>query len=245
MNTVIIINLNGNAFHLEEPGYVSLRTYLERAQAQLRDNPDKAEIMADLEQAIADKCAHFLLPHKNVLTAAEIDEVAARQMGACARSGNGATQRPVARHARHRLRPTAPREAAQRQREPRTARRCENRRRIGPSAQASVPNPPRRDVERRVHGVGGVFEHRRDDRANRLRAVHAAHLWDLDSGLRRDDAGRTVREYRRRVRRGGGNALQRTRSDRSRQETLRGIQGQQGMAASLAAAAPRMAPTMA
>src|SRR6202161_2081021 len=80
MNTVIIINLNGNAFHLEEPGYQSLRAYLERAQAQLKDNPDKAEIMADLEQAIADKCAHFLLPHKNVLTDAEIGEVL-KEMG--------------------------------------------------------------------------------------------------------------------------------------------------------------------
>ena len=75
MNTVIIINLNGNAFHLEEPGFQSLRAYLERAQAALKDNPDKAEIMADLEQAIADKCAHFLRPHKNVLSAAEIDEI--------------------------------------------------------------------------------------------------------------------------------------------------------------------------
>jgi phage shock protein PspC (stress-responsive transcriptional regulator) len=80
MNTVIIVNLNGNAFHLEEPGYHSLRDYLERAQAQLKDNPDRTEIMADLEQAIADKCAHFLLPHKNVLSAAEIDDVL-RQMG--------------------------------------------------------------------------------------------------------------------------------------------------------------------
>ena len=80
MNTVIIINLNGNAFHLEEPGFQSLRAYLERAQAQLQDNPDKTEIMADLEQAIADKCAHFLRPHKNVLTAAEIDDVL-KEMG--------------------------------------------------------------------------------------------------------------------------------------------------------------------
>jgi phage shock protein PspC (stress-responsive transcriptional regulator) len=80
MNTVIIINLNGNAFHLDEPGYQNLRAYLERAQAQLKDNPDKTEIMADLEQAIADKCAHFLLPHKNVLSAAEIANVL-EQMG--------------------------------------------------------------------------------------------------------------------------------------------------------------------
>src|SRR5271168_44852 len=80
MNTVIIINLNGNAFHLEEAGFASLRAYLERAQAQLKDNPDKIEIMADLEQAIADKCAHFLRSHKNVLSAAEIDEVL-KEMG--------------------------------------------------------------------------------------------------------------------------------------------------------------------
>jgi phage shock protein PspC (stress-responsive transcriptional regulator) len=88
MNTVIIINLNGNAFHLEEPGFASLRAYLEQAQAQLKDNPDKAEIMADLEQAIADKCAHFLRPHKNVLTAAEIAEVL-KEMGPV-QSDNGA-----------------------------------------------------------------------------------------------------------------------------------------------------------
>jgi phage shock protein PspC (stress-responsive transcriptional regulator) len=80
MNTVIIINLNGNAFHIEEPGFQALRAYLERAQGQLKDNPDKAEIMADLEQAIADKCAHFLRPHKNVLIAAEIDAVL-KEMG--------------------------------------------------------------------------------------------------------------------------------------------------------------------
>jgi phage shock protein PspC (stress-responsive transcriptional regulator) len=80
MNTVIIINLNGNAFHVEDPGFQSLRAYLERAQAQLKENPDKAEIMADLEQAIADKCARFLRPHKNVLGAAEIDEVL-KEMG--------------------------------------------------------------------------------------------------------------------------------------------------------------------
>jgi phage shock protein PspC (stress-responsive transcriptional regulator) len=100
MNTVIIINLNGNAFHLEEPGFQSLRAYLERAQAQLKDNPDKTEIMADLEQAIADKCAHFLQPHKNVLTAAEIDGVL-KEMGPVqtdgdAPSGAASSEQPQA-----------------------------------------------------------------------------------------------------------------------------------------------------
>jgi phage shock protein PspC (stress-responsive transcriptional regulator) len=100
MNTVIIINLNGIAFHLEEPGFQSLRAYLERAQAQLKDNPDKTEIMADLEQAIADKCAHFLRPHKNVLTAAEIEDVL-KQMGPvqseeAAAAGTAASDSPQA-----------------------------------------------------------------------------------------------------------------------------------------------------
>jgi phage shock protein PspC (stress-responsive transcriptional regulator) len=80
MNTVIIVNLNGIAFHLEEPGFQTLRAYLDRAQSQLAANPDKSEIMSDLEQAIAEKCSHFLNSHKNVLTAAEIDDVV-RQMG--------------------------------------------------------------------------------------------------------------------------------------------------------------------
>jgi phage shock protein PspC (stress-responsive transcriptional regulator) len=89
MNTVIIVNLNGNAFHIEEPGYVALRAYLDAAGAQLKDNPDKSEIMADLEQAIADKCAHYLQPHKNVLTVAEIDGVL-KEMGPVQSDGGAA-----------------------------------------------------------------------------------------------------------------------------------------------------------
>ena len=57
MERVVTINLNGNPYQLEEPAYDALRAYLERARATLADNPDKAEIIRDLEQAIADKCA--------------------------------------------------------------------------------------------------------------------------------------------------------------------------------------------
>jgi hypothetical protein len=93
MNTVIIVNLNGIAFHLEEPGFQTLRAYLDRAQSQLAANPDKSEIMSDLEQAIADKCAHYLNPHKNVLTAAEVDDVV-RQMGPVQSEGAAAPTDP-------------------------------------------------------------------------------------------------------------------------------------------------------
>ncbi len=141
MNTVIIINLNGIAFHLEEPGFQGLRAYLEQAQAQLKDNPDKTEIMADLEQAIADKCAHFLRPHKNVLTAAEIDDVL-RQMG------------PVQSEAAAARRRRRGQPAACGGETPCHCRRC---------PQASVPDSRRRHAERGVHRTCGLSQHRRHD----------------------------------------------------------------------------------
>ena len=80
MHKVIVINLNGNAYQLDEIGYDAVRAYLDRAEAQLRTSPDVAEIMADLEQAIAEKCQRFLSPHKTVVSASEIDQILA-EMG--------------------------------------------------------------------------------------------------------------------------------------------------------------------
>ena len=80
MQKVISINLNGIAYQLEEDGYDALREYLASAERQLHDNPDRAEIMADLEQAIADKCQRFLGPHKTVVTASEVSQIVA-EMG--------------------------------------------------------------------------------------------------------------------------------------------------------------------
>jgi phage shock protein PspC (stress-responsive transcriptional regulator) len=75
MERVVTINLNGNPYQLEEPAYDALRAYLGRAQAALADNPDKTEIVRDLEQAIADKCAAYLNPSKSVVTAAEMSRI--------------------------------------------------------------------------------------------------------------------------------------------------------------------------
>jgi len=80
MQKVITINLNGHAYQLDEGGYETLRAYLARAGHQLKDNPDRAEIMADLEQAIADKCRTYLGPHKTVVSSSEIDRIVA-EMG--------------------------------------------------------------------------------------------------------------------------------------------------------------------
>ena len=80
MNKVITINLNGNAYQVEERGYQLLCDYLDGAEAQLKDNPDRAEIISDLEQAIADKCRNFLGPQKNIVTSSEIEQII-KQMG--------------------------------------------------------------------------------------------------------------------------------------------------------------------
>ena len=80
MQKVISINLNGNAYQVEEGGYDALIAYLQTAQQQLRDNPDRAEIVADLEQAIAEKCRRYLSGHKTVIAAGEVDAILA-EMG--------------------------------------------------------------------------------------------------------------------------------------------------------------------
>ena len=80
MQKVVSINLNGNAYQLDENGYETLRHYLGRAEQQLASNPDRAEIVADLEQAIADKCQRYLGPSKTVVSAAEIERIVA-EMG--------------------------------------------------------------------------------------------------------------------------------------------------------------------
>ena len=80
MEPVISVNLNGKAYQLEEPGYAKLRAYLDQARTALTGNPDQTEILADLEQAIGDKCQRVLGSHKTVVTTQEIEQVLA-EMG--------------------------------------------------------------------------------------------------------------------------------------------------------------------
>lgn len=80
MNKVITVNLNGNAYQLEENGYEVLRAYLDGAAAKLAGNPDREEIMSDIEQAIADKLRALLGPYKTVATTAQIEGITA-EMG--------------------------------------------------------------------------------------------------------------------------------------------------------------------
>jgi phage shock protein PspC (stress-responsive transcriptional regulator) len=80
MNKVITINLNGNAYQLEEGGYELLRAYLDGAARRLEGNPDRDEIIGDIEQAIGDKCRGTLGAYKTVVSAKSIEQIIA-EMG--------------------------------------------------------------------------------------------------------------------------------------------------------------------
>lgn len=75
MNKVITINLGGQAYQLEEAGYALLQSYLKEASAKLDSDPDKDEIINDLEQAIAEKFNRLFNGGKNVVTAKEAEAV--------------------------------------------------------------------------------------------------------------------------------------------------------------------------
>ena len=81
MRKVTTINLNGRAYQLEELAYDKLQAYLHHAETKLAKDPDRAEIVADIEQAIADKCERLLKNDKNVVTAEQMSNIL-EQMGA-------------------------------------------------------------------------------------------------------------------------------------------------------------------
>lgn len=80
MNKVITIYLDGTAYQLEEGGYEVLRAYLESAATRLQANPDRDEILSDIERAIAEKFRSLLGSHKAVVVTKEVAVVLA-EMG--------------------------------------------------------------------------------------------------------------------------------------------------------------------
>ncbi len=80
MNKVITINLGGIAYQLEEQGYDTLRAYLETATTRLGGNPDRDEILSDIERAIGEKFRTLLTSFKTVIETKEVTNVLA-EMG--------------------------------------------------------------------------------------------------------------------------------------------------------------------
>lgn len=75
MNKVVTINLGGTAFQLEEAGYDLLRNYLESGVTRLQGNPDREEILSDIEWAIAEKFRGLLSGHKTVVITREVSTI--------------------------------------------------------------------------------------------------------------------------------------------------------------------------
>ncbi|MBP9668109.1 PspC domain-containing protein [Candidatus Saccharibacteria bacterium] len=75
MKKVVMVNLNGRAYQVEEDGYNELKSYLEKAGKTLGSNPDKEEIIADIEQAVADKCDGELVGAKNVVSTEAVGRI--------------------------------------------------------------------------------------------------------------------------------------------------------------------------
>jgi phage shock protein PspC (stress-responsive transcriptional regulator) len=90
MNKVITVNLDGIAYQIEEGGYEALRAYLESAAARLEHNPDREEILSDIERAIAEKFRAFLGSHKTVVATKEVAAVIAEMGPIEADPGEGA-----------------------------------------------------------------------------------------------------------------------------------------------------------
>ena len=95
MKRVVAVELNGMSFNFDEDAYDALRAYLRRAEAQLTNDPDRAEVIADLERSIAEKCQPFLNAQKNVVSADELRGVLAQiggVDGSATDSGSGDAQ---------------------------------------------------------------------------------------------------------------------------------------------------------
>ena len=86
------VRLNRSTLQFEEAAYQRLEGYLAEAARTLEGNPDQAEILADLEQAVADQCASRMRADPRVVTLAELqpalDEIGSVQVPGAA----GATE---------------------------------------------------------------------------------------------------------------------------------------------------------
>lgn len=70
-----MINLAGRAYQLEDRAYEKLQRYLAQAAQRLDDDPDKDEILSDLEQAIAEKCDSYVKGRTTVVSLQAVEKI--------------------------------------------------------------------------------------------------------------------------------------------------------------------------
>jgi phage shock protein PspC (stress-responsive transcriptional regulator) len=71
----ITVSLNRSTVQMDEASFIRLESYLGEASRTLALNPDRQEILADLEQAIADRCLQRLPAGQTVISLMELETV--------------------------------------------------------------------------------------------------------------------------------------------------------------------------
>ncbi|MCE2714077.1 MAG: PspC domain-containing protein [Acidibacter sp.] len=71
----ITVSLNRSTVQMDEASFVRLENYLAEASRTLAMNPDRHEILADLEQAIADRCLQRLPAGQALISLIELEAV--------------------------------------------------------------------------------------------------------------------------------------------------------------------------
>jgi phage shock protein PspC (stress-responsive transcriptional regulator) len=66
------VRLNRSVLQFDDAAHARLEQYLAESASLLEGDPDPQEILADLEQAVADQCARRMRPGQTIVTLAEL-----------------------------------------------------------------------------------------------------------------------------------------------------------------------------
>lgn len=75
MNKTLTINLNKTVFNIDEEAYDLLQAYLADVNEHFKNEPDKAEIISDIEARIAELFTEKLGKIKNVITVNDVNDI--------------------------------------------------------------------------------------------------------------------------------------------------------------------------
>ncbi len=94
------VRLNRSVLQFDDAAHARLEQYLAESASLLEGDPDPQEILADLEQAVADQCERRLRPEQTVVTLEELAP-ALEEIGSVQAPGDGpASPSPASTRAR-------------------------------------------------------------------------------------------------------------------------------------------------
>jgi phage shock protein PspC (stress-responsive transcriptional regulator) len=77
MDKTILVGLNGHTerYRLDTSAYDDLRRYLDRAAVRLSDDPDRDEVLGDLERSIGDRLSALPESGDRIVSAADVEGI--------------------------------------------------------------------------------------------------------------------------------------------------------------------------